>query len=267
MQYGGKRDDGIRRRADRDFTPTTSPDDGESVALAAEDAAHQAEAESRERRRNDQKLLDHLAAANFSGPSWEHVATQLASYGVTVMKAWMGSGEIFARCREKGRALGPMPNWWGRDDHVDLANDTVTSALRTFKANQMAGQGWAVDGGANLNTYFIGTCILAFPNVYRAWLKEHNTKAAERREAAVGRTPDTIIQSPEDMWLLRSTIDEAIRNLPDRRTQIAVVASAFGYKLDEIAELISAEVGSKVTVGMVKQLLHRHRKRQGGAGK
>jgi hypothetical protein len=59
-------------------------------------------------------------------------------------------------------------------------------------------------------------------------------------------------------------IDEGIEGLPDDRTRIAVVASALGFTHEEIVELIKARIGVKVSVGTVKQLLHRHRKRRGG---
>ncbi|MBE8516102.1 sigma-70 family RNA polymerase sigma factor [Amycolatopsis sp. H6(2020)] len=263
MQHGRERDEGISRRADDSAAPTTPGDDRESAEKEAdEDTA----AEALERRRDDQKLLEHLVAENFTGLRWHRFATEMVRYGVSVMIAKMRTGEIFVLCRQKRRGIGnSAPEKWTHQDHVDLANETVTRALRKFKANALAGKGWTIDGGANLATYFVGGCFLEFPNVYRAWKKEYNERAFYPDPTSQEELETPTIQSPEDAWLLRSSIDEGIERLPDDRTRIAVVASDLGFTHEEITDLIEAKLGVKISVGTVKQILYRHRKRRGGA--
>lgn len=117
----------------------------------------------------DSELYNELASANFQGDRWQAFAYALAQYGHAVVKAWLVTGEMFVRCKRKGCYPGPAPGWWSEEDRDALANETVATALVSFRNDALIGGRWSPEGGASLKTYFIGSCVLAFPNVFRTW--------------------------------------------------------------------------------------------------
>jgi hypothetical protein len=129
-------------------------------ALTASDVARFADAE-RVRR---------LAACKFSGPDYDDLIQTLVRHGLRVIEGWCRSGQIVARCRQKG--VKGLPGStdierWSDQDIEELAHDTVASAINVFRRDALHGGGWRPDGGATLETYFIGACLYAFRDVYR----------------------------------------------------------------------------------------------------
>ncbi len=51
-----------------------------------------------------------------------------------------------------------------------MAGEVVTVALAPFRDEVLLPGLWDPAKGASLTTYFVGQCILRFPNVYRSWL-------------------------------------------------------------------------------------------------
>jgi hypothetical protein len=215
----------------------------------------------------DLALYYELAAAGFQGRAWQRFAEELARYGWAVIHAWLSSGEIFAQCSRRQRAVGTMPLYWTDDDRFSLAQDTVVAGLRLFRAHGMVRHKWIADGGASLTTYFIGACVLAFPNVYRAWRKEYHD------ERAVGRTEliDDFHQvpagdpGPATIAVNRSVLDSALAPpvAPGRR---AVVLQELGCTRVEIGELLALADGATMpySEAMVKGWLSRERHRGRG---
>ena len=72
---------------------------------------------------------------------------------------------------------GPLAEWlaqWPATggsafERLQLALDTTVDALTFFRDRVLREGRWSFDGGATLTTYFIGACILTFPNVFRLW--------------------------------------------------------------------------------------------------
>jgi len=58
------------------------------------------------------------------------------------------------------------------DERLQLALETVAEALTFFRRYVLLGRRWSFDGGASLTTYFVGSCLFAFPNVFRRWQGE-----------------------------------------------------------------------------------------------
>jgi hypothetical protein len=152
---------------------------GEELSQQQHDQARRA-AESLARRQMDQDKLTSLVLTGFTGPDYEIFAGELAAYGYPIILAWLRRGVIWKHCADRGRPLSPtdadretLANVF--DERLELALETVAVALKFFKNRVLRTGTWAFDGGATLTTYFIGACLLAFPNVFRRW------QAAERR--------------------------------------------------------------------------------------
>jgi RNA polymerase sigma factor (sigma-70 family) len=132
--------------------------------------------------------------------------------------------------------------------------ETVAVALREFRERALVRRLWSPDGGASLKTYFIGTCLFVFPNVFRAW---------QRGEDRWGRidldesTPDLESEThndPADIVPLRVDVTEHLRSL-DPRTAAVIVLTAERYTQQEIAEILG------MTIRAVEGILNRHRRR------
>jgi hypothetical protein len=137
------------------------------------DAARRA-AECLARRARDLEMLNSLALARFEGPAFEVFAGELAAYGYPVVLSWLRRGTIWRHCAERGRPLYPTDAereiLEGQfDERLELALETVAEGLKFFRERVLLAGRWSFDGGAALTTYFIGACLLAFPNVFRRW--------------------------------------------------------------------------------------------------
>jgi hypothetical protein len=157
------------------------------------DAARRA-AESLARRAHDLEMVNTLALARFEGPAFEVFAGELAAYGYPVILAWLRRGTIWQYCAERGRPLYPTDAereiLEGQfDERLELALETVAQGLKFFRERVLLAGKWSFDGGATLTTYFIGACLLAFPNEFRRW-------HAERRRWNLAVTA-AVLTSPE----------------------------------------------------------------------
>jgi DNA-directed RNA polymerase specialized sigma24 family protein len=232
------------------------PPSGETADEIGRDRQERA-GTSVKRRKADRQLYETLTQARFGGVSWDLFATELARYAHAILMAWLVTGELFQQCHAKGRSLGLPPIDWTREDRVELANETVARALNRFRDNALAGGGWSQEGGASLTTYFMGTCIYEFPNVFRRWQTE---QSSWHRPDLVELTPDqdwpAISDDPCVIAVERLWIGEVLAAIPNPTTRKAVVLQSLKYTYDEIAELLN------MTPGAVAQLLCRERRRQ-----
>lgn len=137
------------------------------------DAARRA-AESLARRAHDLEMINALALARFEGPPFEAFAGELAAYGYVVILAWLRRGTIWRHCAERGRPLYPTDAEreileTQFDERLELALETTAEGLKFFRERVLLTGRWSFEGGATVTTYFIGACLLAFPNVFRRW--------------------------------------------------------------------------------------------------
>ena len=188
------------------------------------DAARRA-AESLARRMQDQEHVNDLAVAGFAGPPYEIFAGELAAYGYPVILAWLRRGTIWKHCADRGRVLYPTDRereiLEGQfEERLDLALETVAEGLKFFRERVLCAGRWSFDGGATLTTYFIGACLLAFPNVFRRW------RTAERKwnlalavgmlASPEGRTLSDLPGSdPADVAAGRGAVISELRSMPD----------------------------------------------------
>lgn len=98
-------------------------------------------------------------------------------YGMAVMLSWTRTGKIVSECRKKNRPLELAergPGHWSYTDRLELAGETVAVALKFFLEKVLRPGRWHYGGGAALRTFFVGACVLKFPNVYDRWAGEQD---------------------------------------------------------------------------------------------
>lgn len=204
----------------------------------------------------DERLRDLLAAQRFSGPNWEVFAEELARYGIAVIGGWTRRGMIISKCKEKG--FGGLPEPPDRvfedpDAVADVAHETVAVALRHFRDDVLVPGRWDPKRGASLKTFFIGQCLMRFPNVYRAWWKQET----QARELGTTLVDDEILQAldrrraatGEALVLDRMHATRILQAVSSPQARKALVYSAAGWRHVEIAE----ELG--VTVKAVERII------------
>lgn len=127
------------------------------------------------RLRADRLLLKELVARGFTGSLHDAFRNELARYGMDVLTAWIRSGKIARLCRERGRPtsieeLRTMQ--WDTDELSELAIETVAHGIYYFYTEVLQPGRWKPERKATLKTFFVGSCVLQFPNAYRRWLRD-----------------------------------------------------------------------------------------------
>jgi len=99
---------------------------------------HRREAEHLALLEADQELINALQWSSFEGPGWQEMAMALAEYGLAVMTAWLSTGAIVHKCREKHlHGVEVLPEEGLRPDDVDeLANLVVGEAALEEHRNE-----------------------------------------------------------------------------------------------------------------------------------
>lgn len=128
--------------------------------------------ENLDRRLADQQIVRLLSANGFAGDHYDRFEEVLARYGISVLRGWLYSGYVFKLVASRGFDL--KPNELELDELVrdselreELAMMTVARALPSFRQRALVNDGWRVEGGASIATYFMGACAYEFPNEYR----------------------------------------------------------------------------------------------------
>lgn len=134
----------------------------------------------------DVDLVTRLMFGGFTGQDWDKCAERLVGYGLMVITAWVITGRIIQRCHEKGYGpLEPSSSIRNQDAADELAGETVAVALKKFRDTVLARGKWDPNKGASLRTFFIGQCLIRFPNIYRHWLTEHRARVKDRETLKV----------------------------------------------------------------------------------
>jgi hypothetical protein len=194
----------------------------------------------RERLAADVDLITWLGLNEYAGPAYDRFAEELAKYGYAVMFAWIRKGIIFARCRERGLGGLPEPPVGALaqpEVAAELACETVAKALRHFRDDVLMKGRWDPTRGATIKTYFIGQCLIRFPNIYRSWLAteaHHGAVLVDENELleflAGGRGAD-----PAELAVIRQEIEVRFKDISDKRLLAAFVLTAAGWSQREIA--------------------------------
>lgn len=202
----------------------------------------------------DKELVDQLQAESCAGPLWDRAAIEFARYGWAVISAWLRSGAIAQKCWEKGRRIR-LPDKWTIEDQEDLAERAVAEGLEMFRRALLTGR-WKPDMGASLRTYFIGGCVLVFPNILRHWITEQQRRIraeiAVAREAAVRQH----CVEPVDVGAAVAALKSLVSAENEPYQKIFVLYN-LDYTPGEIAEILG------MTPGAVSAAVRRIRGRLG----
>lgn len=200
------------------------------------------EAEHLRRLEADQELMLRLTAEGFGGEAWRMLSNALAKYGYAVVRAWINSGLIISKCRSRGLGIDEVlaedpPN---RHEVADLTQEVVAEALVSFRDRVLAQGVWNAGRGASLATFFIGMCLIKFPNARRSWLR-----GRERWGAPVSFDPSLhrhpSVPSPEARIVADTTSNDAatalLEPVKDEVNRAIMMLRGEDYGINEIAEI------------------------------
>lgn len=212
----------------------------------------------------DAGLFAQCVKEGFTGLASDVLTADLVAYALPVMLAWLRRGRIFAECAAKGRPLrcGDRDRErlaGSRDDRLELAGETIAQALKLFRDLAVAGRGWSPAGGAALTTYFVGTCVQVYPNVWRDWLKEQSAELPVDDPGMLTGTTGHHLDThtdPAEIAASHDLVRAALDAMPDSVRDVAEPLILHGWTLPEVA----AHLGT--TAGAVEQRLRRYRRQQ-----
>jgi hypothetical protein len=214
-----------------------------------------------DRRLAEEALVARLARTGFEGPGWEEVlAPELARYGEPVLTVWIMSGMIFVRCREKQLRLPPWKRSLTREEAGDLARMTVAHTLPTFRERALVKGGWRPDGGASLASWFIGSCLYAFPNLWRAWRSEQTRWDDAHGPAVLLENNRPPVCDPAAQVAGQAEVLATLAGMGEVDGKIFALA-VDGYTQPEIAEILGLTV--RAVEGRVRRVRLRHQQREG----
>lgn len=218
------------------------------------------EATALDRLAADQEVLLQLQLEGYEGEAWLYFREVLARYGFAVLRAWIYKGKIVERCLEKGirRGLprgadaGPL----GRDAADELGGETVAVAINAFRDEVLKKNRWDPSRGpgrtASLKTFFIGQCLIRYPEVFRRWKREQGTDRP-------GLPPDADfgqVEGVEATVVQRDELETAAKTV-DSRTFRVLELRSMGFPHAEIASML----GDGTSPKGVEMLLYRHEQR------
>jgi DNA-directed RNA polymerase specialized sigma24 family protein len=194
------------------------------------------EAEPLDRLSADIALIGRLMWAGYDGPEWRLFRHALAQYGVAVLFKWILSGRIFLECERKGFGALTRRKHHDRDDALGIAGETVARAFLFFRDRVLIQGVWKPELGASLRTYFVGACILHFPNEYQRALG--GERLADRYvlgdEADLDEWEASHFSRPD----ARAELISDFHAIRDPKTREIVLLKADGYAELEIAGML-----------------------------
>jgi hypothetical protein len=222
--------------------------------------------ENLERRAADQELRDELASCDFDGRRYQKFESELARYGMSVLRGWMYSGYVFQLAAGRGFALHPSDReleelYRDSDVREELATMTVALALPRFREHALVRGGWRYDGGASLATYFVGACMYVFPNEFRKHrVQVKKWRLQDNGDPAVSAPQADHIADPAVLAVGNIRVrDDLARADPRERAIIALTID--GYSQDEIVEMLGEQ-----SVRAIEGVLYRWRTKEKGRG-
>jgi hypothetical protein len=200
----------------------------------------------------DAELLYQLMLGKYAGRDWLAFADLLARYGLAVLTAWIEKDALVRMCLAKG-IRAPRLLRHTRSEREDIARWIVTESIFVFRRDVLIPGRWNAAKGATLKTYFIGQCLLQYPNAYREWQQQHVPRPYDREElarqlGAEGQVP----ASPAQLAELNMRLPELVAAPRSPAALAALFAAGFSQ------EEIGANAG--LTTQAVQSAIKRHRK-------
>lgn len=194
----------------------------------------------------DRELFRALGDCNYLGKLWDNTSRDLASYGVAVMRSWLKTGRITKMLSSRGVPIELYEHElrafaMNFQERNDLAMYVVAHALHDFRTRGRDERGWSPDGGAQITTYFIGGCILAFPNRLREYRRLSQTDIPispeqardDARVSRIGLDPALVLVSGDEL-------KRVVSSMKDREKEIVLLLLS-GMEHSEIAAHLGLE--------------------------
>lgn len=124
------------------------------------------------------------------------------------------------------------------DEVCELTNETVAKAIWHFRHDVLLKRRWDPGRGATLRTFFVGQCLIRFPNIYRRW------RAGEMRNVFVlgedlGEPPRADeVEAPDKRVVAGIVASLAMETIRDPRVRRAMYMTAAGWPQAEIASVL-----------------------------
>lgn len=205
----------------------------------------------------DRALVDSLMLRGYAGPDWLGFANALAEYGYPVMRAWVVTGAIFLRCAEKG--IGHLPRvttMFDPSDADEIAGETVAEAIKHFRERVLIPGRWDMTRGASLNTFFVGQCILRFPNIYRRWYRERADPLLARNDRVALTVDLGMLRAESPSPHISAELSRAVDLLHPGDPRTILGLQELGYDQQDIAGVL------KTTARGIQSRLFRYRRRK-----
>ena len=204
----------------------------------------------------DRDLVDALMLRGYAGPEWDAFTRALAEYGYPVMRAWLLTGAIFLRCADKG--IGQLPRALSIEssDAGEIAGETVAEAIKHFRERVLIPGKWDMTRGASLNTFFVGQCILRFPNIYRRWYREQQDPLLVRTDRHALTVDLGMLRTEPPSPQIGAELSRAIHRLQRGDARTILGLQELGYDQAIIAEMFNT------TARGIESRLFRYRRRK-----
>jgi DNA-directed RNA polymerase specialized sigma24 family protein len=228
-----------------------------------EDSVESKTAEHLERLEDDQEIVARLRREGFVGPVWNKLSRALVEYAYPCVRGWVVSGQIIKVCQDKRiplrrGILGQMEN----EDAEELTQAIVAEGILKFQ-KLLCEDRWSPSRGASLTTYFVGQCVICFPNQYRAWLSSKRPPwweplpESDDQDFRRDCMPDPT--DPARAAENKIHLQEVAKHI-DPLTLHAIVLQDMGFRVAEIADELNK------TPKAIEMLLYHHRRRTRGKG-
>lgn len=186
----------------------------------------------------DAELVLELQLSNYDKAVWDPIAAEFARYGIAVLQSWMRSHTILGRVRAKtGNGLPPTHEDWFTDYQVtyDLAVDVVLDALDHFLDDVLKKNRWDPTRRASLKTYFVGQCLIRFPNPYRSHWRAERDRRQQETSTSDSLILDRAAPAADDAFLARRRVEDALAISGRKTEQQVFLLREAGYTAAEIA--------------------------------
>lgn len=250
-------DDGQLSRIDHALHPSspTQPSKGKDRSSGRTSPYQQQDAE----------LVKRLRRSGFSGPEYDRFKEKLITYGLGICNAWIRSRVMHAKCADNGRPVDEFPVDGTYEDERDLAAETAVIAAEKFRKVALINGRWDPSRGAALTTFYVGMCVLVYPNVYRRWLRQRRRDRASSVVAFALNSVDSS-NDAETMVLSGIEIEALMEDVPEPDRSVLLLKSQ-GFANAQIAEQLTLSPNEvERTLERVRRKLRAEIKRRGVVG-
>lgn len=206
----------------------------------------------------DQEMVQELQWGGYKGRRWDEFVATLVEYGYPVIRSWIQSGLIYQRCRaQRLRGLPATPPMLEAHDVDELARDTVTEAVLSFRDKVLKKHLWRATGGASLKTFFVGRGLIEFVTLFKKWIGTRRMIPSDNADLFENPVPFPY-SDPEQTALVRLELQRVRATVDDPIAIEAFILREEGYRHKEIADRLGLP-----SAKAVESLIYRTKEAQG----